>query len=52
MKFNKRLMVGVLAVAAVGVLTAGQVVAAENTLMLFGDGKKALLELVAAIKEG
>lgn len=26
--------------------------AAENTLMLFGDGKKAVMEIVAAIKEG
>ena len=26
--------------------------AAENTLMLFGDGKKAVLEIVSAIKEG
>ena len=26
--------------------------AADNTLMLFGDGKKAILEIVAAIKEG
>ncbi|GAB4296729.1 MAG: NAD(P)(+) transhydrogenase (Re/Si-specific) subunit beta [Myxococcota bacterium] len=26
--------------------------AADNTLMLFGDGKKALLELIAALKEG
>jgi NAD(P) transhydrogenase subunit beta len=26
--------------------------AADNNLMLFGDGKKALLELVAALKEG
>jgi len=26
--------------------------AAENTLMLFGDGKKAVLDLVAALKEG
>ena len=26
--------------------------AADNTLMMFGDGKKALLELVAALKEG
>ncbi|NOX58343.1 MAG: NAD(P)(+) transhydrogenase (Re/Si-specific) subunit beta [Planctomycetes bacterium] len=26
--------------------------AAENTLMMFGDGKKAILELIAAIKEG
>jgi NAD(P) transhydrogenase subunit beta len=26
--------------------------AAENTLMLFGDGKKAVLDMVAAIKEG
>ena len=26
--------------------------AASNTLMLFGDGKKAILELVAALKEG
>ena len=26
--------------------------AADNNLMLFGDGKKAILELVAAIKEG
>jgi NAD(P) transhydrogenase subunit beta len=26
--------------------------AADNTLMLFGDGKKALLELLAALKEG
>ena len=25
--------------------------AAENTLMLFGDGKKAVLEVVAAMKE-
>jgi NAD(P) transhydrogenase subunit beta len=25
--------------------------AADNTLMLFGDGKKALLELIAALKE-
>jgi len=25
--------------------------AADNTLMLFGDGKKALLELIAAVKE-
>jgi peptide/nickel transport system substrate-binding protein len=32
MKFNKRLMVGVVAVAAAGVLSAGQVVAADNTL--------------------
>ena len=26
--------------------------AADNTVMLFGDGKKALLELIAALKEG
>jgi NAD(P) transhydrogenase subunit beta len=26
--------------------------AADNTVMLFGDGKKALLELIAAVKEG
>ncbi|MCB9850480.1 MAG: NAD(P)(+) transhydrogenase (Re/Si-specific) subunit beta [Phycisphaerales bacterium] len=26
--------------------------AAENTLMMFGDGKKAMLELIAALKEG
>ncbi len=26
--------------------------AAENALMMFGDGKKAILELIAAIKEG
>ena len=26
--------------------------AADNTLMFFGDGKKAILALVAAIKEG
>ncbi|HMP05350.1 MAG TPA: NAD(P)(+) transhydrogenase (Re/Si-specific) subunit beta, partial [Lacipirellulaceae bacterium] len=26
--------------------------AAENCLMLFGDGKKALVDLVAALKEG
>ena len=26
--------------------------AADNTLMMFGDGKKAILELVAAVKEG
>jgi NAD(P) transhydrogenase subunit beta len=26
--------------------------AADNTLMMFGDGKKAILELVAALKEG
>ncbi len=26
--------------------------AADNTLMLFGDGKKAFVELVAAIKSG
>ena len=26
--------------------------AADNTLMLFGDGKKALLQLIAALKEG
>ena len=26
--------------------------AADNTLMLFGDGKKAVLDLIAAIKEG
>lgn len=26
--------------------------AAENTLMLFGDGKKAMIDLVAAVKEG
>jgi len=26
--------------------------AADNNLMLFGDGKKAVLELIAAIKEG
>jgi NAD(P) transhydrogenase subunit beta len=25
--------------------------AADNTLMLFGDGKKAILELIAALKE-
>jgi NAD(P) transhydrogenase subunit beta len=25
--------------------------AADNTLMLFGDGKKALVELVGALKE-
>ena len=25
--------------------------AAENTLMFFGDGKKAVLEIVAALKE-
>ena len=25
--------------------------AADNTLMLFGDGKKAVLDIVAAIKE-
>ena len=25
--------------------------AAENSLMLFGDGKQALLEIVAALKE-
>ena len=25
--------------------------AGDNTLMLFGDGKKALMELVAAVKE-
>jgi NAD(P) transhydrogenase subunit beta len=25
--------------------------AADNTLMLFGDGKKAMMELVAAVKE-
>jgi NAD(P) transhydrogenase subunit beta len=26
--------------------------AADNCLMLFGDGKKAMVELVAALKEG
>ena len=26
--------------------------AADNTLMLFGDGKQAVLDLIAAIKEG
>ncbi|MEE8153381.1 MAG: NAD(P)(+) transhydrogenase (Re/Si-specific) subunit beta, partial [Phycisphaerales bacterium] len=26
--------------------------AANNTLMMFGDGKKAVLELIAALKEG
>jgi NAD(P) transhydrogenase subunit beta len=26
--------------------------AAENTLMMFGDGKKAMLELISSLKEG
>jgi NAD(P) transhydrogenase subunit beta len=26
--------------------------AADNTLMFFGDGKKAILDLVSAVKEG
>ena len=30
---------------------ANPLFAADNTLMLFGDGQKALLELVAAVKE-
>jgi hypothetical protein len=30
----------------------GRAVAADNTIMYFGDGKKAVLDLIAAIREG